>query len=86
MKEKIVSSGGTFDDQGNLTFDANAEGANLNKMIRRVNRYNAFQTNQGNEDNKIDLSSFGSGRKGQGLFKSAKPGGTDVGNFLRKIF
>lgn len=86
MKENIVNAGGKFDDQGNLTFDANAKGANLNKMIRKANRFNAFQTNQGNDANKIDLSSFGAGRQGQGLFKSAKPGGTDVGNFFRKIF
>ena len=86
MKENIVKVGGKFDDQGNLTFDPNAEGANLNKMMRKLNRFNSFQTSQGNDANKIDLSSFGSGRKGKGLFKSAKPGGSGFGNFLRNIF
>lgn len=86
MKENIVKAGGKFDDQGNLTFDANAKGANLNKMIRKVNRFNSFQANQGNDANKIDLSSFGSEKKGKGLFKSAKPGGSGFGNLLRNIF
>jgi hypothetical protein len=86
MKQNIVGAGGKFDDQGNLTFDPNAEGANLNKMMRKANRFNSFQTNQGNDANKIDLSSFGSDKKGKGLFKSAKPGGSGFGNLLRNIF
>lgn len=84
MIDNIVSSGGTIN---NNEVSFGGEG-NKNKMIRKVNRYNSMLENQGRPDEKLTFSAedIAGGGSGTGIFKSAKPGGTKVGNLLRKIF
>ena len=87
MTDNITSVGGVITGT-DVKFEGGDEGANKNKFIRRVNRYNNMMENQGRSDEKLNFSAedIAGGGSGTGIFKSAKPGGTKVGNLLRKIF